>query len=209
MLGAVKWRSGTWQDQPVQIFAVINGTLNFIFSEMERMRRPLGEVCEDAIKSGFAEPGASDPLSHINHELEDVLRKTCVLHNTILASGSKFVTPDQFSQLIQTTEGIERLSEVGGGCRFIVSFTNHSSLEKPTFLGQDFFSLVGKWEISGGFRRIADLPDVSWLPLHVGNALLFVEGLHGKGGKYHVVGNGAGAEPTTSAMLNDFDQLCF
>lgn len=62
--------------QQVEIHAVINGTLNFVFDEMRR-GRTLGEACEEARKLGYAEPGATDALSLVNGELTDVRLKTC------------------------------------------------------------------------------------------------------------------------------------
>ncbi|MDD5318858.1 MAG: hypothetical protein PHF79_03545, partial [Candidatus Pacebacteria bacterium] len=68
-------------DKPVRISAVLNGTLNFIFDQI-RSGSTFGGACKEAIRLGFAEPGAVGLLSLINGELKDVVMKICVMFNT-------------------------------------------------------------------------------------------------------------------------------
>ncbi len=196
-------------DKQVEIHAIVNGTLNFIFDEVRRGGRSLGEACKEAYKLGYAEPGASDPLSLINGELKDVRMKTCVFFNTVLAT-QKLVTPDQFGLLEQTTDDLEQLSEEGGDHRLVVSFSNHKSTKEYPRFGKQFgLHFIDGWHITGAFRQITQASQLSsWLPGGVGNAVHIIEGELGSGGKYTLSGPGAGHEPTTSAMLADFAELC-
>ncbi len=196
-------------DKQVEISAVVNGTLNFLFDEIRRGGRSLGEACKEACKLGYAEPGATDPLSLINGELKDVRMKTCVFFNTVLASN-RLVTPDEFGLLEQTASDLEQLSEDGGDYRLVVSFSNHKQTKEHPRFGKQFgLHFIDGWHITGSFRQITQASQLSlWLPAGVGNAVYITEGELGSGGKYILSGPGAGHEPTTSAMLADFEELC-
>jgi len=195
------------EDKVVEIHAVVNGTLNFILDEMRRGGRSLGEACKEAGKLGYAEPGASDPLSLINGELKDVRMKVCVLFNTVLAK-QKLVTPDEFGLLELSTDDLERLNEEGGDYRLVVSFSNHKLTKEYSRFGKQFgLHFIDGWHITGEFRQITQASQLSWLPGGVGNAIHIIEGELGSGGKYTLSGPGAGHEPTTSAMLADFSEL--
>ncbi len=193
----------------VEIHAVINGTLNFIFDELRHSGRSIGEVCNEVFKSGYAEPGANDSLSLINGELKDVRMKTCDFFNTVLAT-ERLITPDEFGLLKLTDDDLENLSEEGGDYRLVVSFSNHKSVKDHPRFGRQFgLHSVDGWHITGSFRQITQASQLlSWLPGGVGNAVHIIEGELGSGGKYTLSGPGAGHEPTTSAMLADFEELC-
>ncbi|MFA6602037.1 MAG: hypothetical protein WCT02_04240 [Candidatus Paceibacterota bacterium] len=195
-------------NKQVEISAVVNGTLNFIFDEIRRGGRSLGEACKEACKLGYAEPGATDPLSLINGELKDVRMKTCVFFNTILAID-RIVTPDELGLLEQTAPDLEQLNEEGGDYRLVVSFSNHKQTKEHPRFGKRFkLHFVDGWHITGSFRQITQASQLSsWLPGGVGNAVHIIEGELGSGGKYTLSGPGAGHEPTTSAMLADFEEL--
>ena len=193
--------------QQMQIHVVLNGTLNFVFDEMRRGGRTLGEACEEAVKLGYAEPGANDPQNLINGELVDVHRKICVFFNMVLTQN-EFLTPDQLGLFAQSTSEIQRLSEDGADCRLVISFSNYPSVTEYQSFGPSLKVKIDKWIIYGGFRKIVHLSTFDWLPSGVSNAIHIIEGQFGRGGKYTLTGPGAGAEPTTSAMLNDFNQLC-
>ncbi len=195
-------------NRQVKISAVINGTLNFIFSQMS-CGTTLDESCRQAIQLGYAEPGADDPISLINGELRDVLMKTCVFFNTVLATD-EIITPDYFGKFELTTDDLESLNQVGKDYRLIVSFSNHPKPQVSQTFGEEF-SLHSHdgWHITGGFRQISHTPQLySWLPGGVGNAVNIVDGELGSGGEYTLSGPGAGREPTTSAMLADLAELC-
>ncbi|MEI6480673.1 MAG: hypothetical protein WCO12_04160, partial [bacterium] len=104
----------------------------------------------------------------------------------------------------------EELSEEGGDYRLVISFSNHESIkENPRFGKQFGLHFIDGWHITGSFRQITQASQLaSWLPGGVGNAVHIIEGELGSGGKYTLSGPGAGHEPTTSAMLADFKELC-
>ena len=190
---------------PVEIQGVFNGTSNFILDEMSR-GRGLGEACAEASRLGYAEPGASSPLELINGELGDVVRKCCVFFNTTLAGPLDSLTPERLGSFVFGPEGLEKLARQGGNHRLIVSFSRSRKKPREKVVGTGVSATLGGWQISAGFRQISPA-DAIWLPGGVGNALHIVEGELGSGGKYTLSGPGAGAEPTTSAMLNDFENL--
>ena len=192
----------------VKISTVLNGTLNFIFSQM-KCGTTLDEACRHAIRLGYAEPGADDPISLINGELRDVLMKTCVFFNTVLAKD-EIITPDYFGKFELAADDLESLSEIGKDYRMVVNFSNHPKPQGPQTFGKEFsLHSHDRWHISGGFRQISHTPELySWLPGGVGNAVNIVDGEFGSGGEYTLSGPGAGREPTTSAMIADFAELC-
>ncbi len=192
-------------DKQVEIHAVVNGTLNFIFDS----EQSLGEACGEASRLGYAEPGASDPLSLINGELKDVGMKICDFFNTVLAKN-EFITPKRLGSFTLTTKDLEELSREGGNRRMVVSFTNKTPPKELHRLGKQFGPrCIDGWHITGSFRQVTQASQLSsWLPGGVGNAVHIIEGKLGSGGIYTLSGPGAGPEPTTSAMLADFDELC-
>lgn len=192
----------------VEIHAVINGTLNFVFDEVARGGRTLGEACDEAMKLGYAEPGARNALSLINGELRDVMMKTCVLFNTTLARN-EFITPSKLGALELAPWQLEELSQKAADYRFVVSFSNRTAPKRHSFFNDNFFEIaVGEWYIQGGFRQVhGDTDLASWLPGGVGNAAHIIEGELGSGGKYILSGPGAGHEATTTVMQNDAERL--
>ena len=191
----------------VQIDAVVNGTLNFIFDEVSRGGRTLGEACGEAVHLGYAEPGARNPTDLINGELQDITMKTCVLYNTVLADNTT-ITPNNIGFLHVGAKDLENLGERAGRYRFIVSFTKGQVRNPDFFGGICFTETIEAWRIQGGFRDTHQDPELlSWLPSGVGNAAHVTEGELGAGGKYHLSGPGAGAEPTATAMINDMLRL--
>ena len=189
----------------MRVETVINGTLNFVFSEIER-GRTLSEACSEALALGYAEPGATDEVSLINGELADIVMKTCVLFNTTL-SRKKSLSPFFAKGFKLSLDDIENLSDVAADYRFVVTFSNTTG-SMGEYLGARFETEQDGWRIAGGFRRISRSSAFDWVPNGVSNALHIVEGDRlGKGGSYTVSGPGAGIEPTTTAMLNDFERL--
>ena len=189
-------------DEPVEIHAVLNGSLNFIFDALGR-GRSLGEACEEARRLEIIEPGATDPLAIINGELKDVSMKACVLFNTSLVR-EQCISPDQFVPPVLTEEDLRELSEEEPGYRLLIHFSNQSPMKDPDLEKHVWSSEINRWHITGAFRRSAS----SWVPRGKGNAIHIIEGRLGGGGIYTLSGPGAGLEPTTSAMLADFKELC-
>jgi homoserine dehydrogenase len=196
-------RSRHLNHRRTEVQTVINGTCNFVFDEVARGDRTLGEACQEASRIGYAEPGARDPLSLINGELRDVVMKTCVLFNTTLAREN-FITPDTLGPFQLGTEQLEELSARAANHRLVVSFSNRTGQKRHSFFNGNFEITLDGWHIQGGFRNTHDDAELlSWLPGGVGNAVHIVEGELGSGGQYTLTGPGAGHEPTTTAMLND------
>ena len=189
----------------VEIHAVLNGTLNFIFDEVARGGGGLAEVCREAVRLGFAEPGTEDPISLINGELKDVHMKTCVFFNSLFGENGT-ISPHMFDGIRIAEEDVHAL--FGEEYRFCVSFCRLSNPpEKERFFGHRSFGIKkGDWHIKGGFVSVGPLEE-QWLPSGVGNAVHIIEGEFGSGGIYTLSGPGAGAEPTVTAMLNDAQLL--
>ncbi|MFZ2593811.1 MAG: hypothetical protein WAX38_03510 [Minisyncoccia bacterium] len=186
-----------------EIQAVVNGTCNFIFHQTAFGGRTLGEACSEAVRLGYAEPGATEPLDIINGELHDIRMKTCVLFNTILAD-SVYITPRDLGALKLSESALEDIRRKSGQYRLVVTLSNAPSPQPFEYTGAHFMTNVDGWNIQGGFRDTQKEPELhTWLPPGVNNALHITEGKLGSGGRFLVSGPGAGHEPTTSAIMND------
>lgn len=191
----------------IQMDAVINGTCNFIFHQTAQGGRTLGEACDEAARLGYAEPGSKEPLNLINGELKDVRMKTCVLFNTVLAQKLR-ITPRDLGSLSLNEATLDELSRQSGSVRLVVQFTNSENAKIAQYSGCQFITSVDGWTIQGGFRNLQKEPELlQWLPGGVGNAIHITEGKLGSGGRYTLMGPGAGAEATTSAILNDIHEI--
>ena len=193
----------------MEIDAVLNGTLNYVFDEVAG-NQTLGEVCAQASKLGYAEPGNTGPLSLINGELKDVILKVCVFANmTLREENGPFLHPAmfEFDSFKLTGEQLAALNKVAYKSRLVVSFSKNNDMT-PSYAGNHCSVQFGPWTISIGFRDIThDVALAEWLPAGVGNAVHIVEGPLGAGGGYTLTGPGAGLEPTTTAMINDIARL--
>ncbi len=200
-------RLRTPDQRVVQMEVVINGTCNFIFHQTAQGGRTLGEACDEAARLGYAEPGSREPLGLINGELKDVRMKTCVLFNTVLAH-SLHITPRDLGSLSLNESTLEELSRRSASTRLVIQFSNAENAKIAEYSGCQFVTSVDGWTIQGGFRNLQKEPELlQWLPGGVGNALHITEGKLGSGGKYLLTGPGAGAEATTSALLNDIQEI--
>ncbi len=186
-----------------EIHAVLNGTLNFIFDEISR-GRSLGEVVAEAKKLGYAEPGAENPIDILNMEAcRDVPMKAAIVFN-ILGLGN--ISAFNIESRPLDEAGLKQLLREAHKRRFIVSITRDSDLE-PDVIG-GFRVENNGWVISAGFKNTHANPLFARLVLGgVNNALLIHEGRDGVDGTYVVSGQGAGAFPTTKAMLIDVQRL--
>ncbi len=188
------------------IEGVLNGTCNFIFDYVASGKGTLAEACAMASVLGYADPGSSAPLPLINGELVDVVMKTCIFFNTVLSKGS-FLTPDLLGSFQLDANQLEELSGKARSYRLVVSFSNQGK-RKLSFFNGHFEAEADGWYIQGGFRDTREDDDLlTWLPGGVKNAVHVVEGELGKGGAYTLLGPGAGAEETTTAMINDMLSL--
>ncbi len=190
-----------------EVHAVINGTLNYIFDEISRGRN-LAEVIEEAKTLGYTEPGASSPVEIINKEsLGDIPMKSAILFNICFR---KF-TPERMKaknvKLNKIGEPeIKKLITEAQDRRYIVSITKGNNYEEDVIGG--FQYQIDNWTISAGFKNISKNPLFSELaPSGVNNSLLIYEGEYGIDGTYKITGQGAGAGPTTSSMIQDAIKL--
>lgn len=188
-------QSRFWYDQKVEVYAVLNGSLNFFFEAIAQGKN-CEQAYEDILLLDSAESGSTDPLSFVNGDRRDLYMKTAAFYNTLIAKDS-FITPDQLRYFDLDQAGLKRITEGNDQYRFVVSFLSHRGPNKD------------QWEVKVAPRKINDDPFYSWIPGGIENGIRIIEGENGIGGKYTLIGDGAGLVPTTSAMLADFKRLCF
>jgi homoserine dehydrogenase len=194
---------------PLEIRAVLNGSINFLCGFMSR-GKGLGEACLAAADRHLLEPGSNDPVSVFTGELRDALLKSCITYETCLAEGDWHITPDSFAVQEVTSTLLDTLSR-GPSCRFVVTITNRSKpIQDPRLLTTMFClrEQINGWSISGDFIEIDDSDAYDWLPHEENNAFRIAEGDYGNNGIYVLGGPGAGRRPTATAMIHDFIRLC-
>ncbi len=193
-----------------RVYAIVNGTLNFIFDGISNGRSP-GEMVAEASMLGYAEPGAENTLDVVNTEAgKDVPRKSAILFNNFLRSlgEDRFITSDI---LFHTTrrinpEMMRELIRQAGNRRYIVSIRRPDS-EAEDVIGGYGLEFSG-WRLEGGFRPISDNPLYQrMLTRGVDNSILVAEGVDETRGVYNLRGPGAGAPPTASAMMRDLEDM--
>jgi homoserine dehydrogenase len=92
-------REGISGDRVTALYGILNGTSNFILTEIEKYGRPFADVLAEAQQLGYAE---ADPTADIDGF--DARSKLALL--AALAFGEKITPSDIF------TEGIRRISPV-------------------------------------------------------------------------------------------------
>jgi homoserine dehydrogenase len=92
-------REGISGDRVTALYGILNGTSNFILTEIEKRRAPFGEVLAEAQQRGYAE---ADPTADIDGY--DARSKLAIL--SALAFGERITPSDIY------TEGIRRVSPV-------------------------------------------------------------------------------------------------
>jgi len=195
--------------QVMEIHAIVNGTLNFIFNGVGNGRE-VSEVVQEAQKLGYSEPGADNVLDVINGEATgDVPKKTAILCN-ILGLTKKETQPviqtitDVHNPL--TEKELKKLMAEARDRRYIISLTKQQ-LEEDIINGFAT-TLASGWHVNGGFKKISENPHYSRLVLPgVNNALMMIEGKDGKYGTSLISGPGAGAGPTANSMMIDAYKL--
>lgn len=187
-----------------EMHAVLNGTLNFVFDEMGRGDRTIGEAVDEAARLGYAEPGNTDVLAVINGEIRDTVMKAAVVFNTCRFSLKPVRAMDVKCRLLDRMM-LDHLLLEAGARRYIVSFTHF----KPDDEAIGGFSLeMGDWWITGGFRELSANPlYAKVLPHGADNAVLIYEGQYGEDGSYRLSGPGAGPKPTARSMILDAEHL--
>jgi homoserine dehydrogenase len=189
-----------------QVYVIPNGTMNYIFSGLA-MGNPRGQIIEEVKKLRYAEPGESDSVEIIMAEVEDAAKKISLLFNLCFGS-SVILRAKEIS--ISLTEGmVEEAIGQARMRRFVVSFLKEEGVRPTPNNIEAFRHSIDGWVIQGGFptmdnQLIARLcAATTW----VNNGLLTVEGCEGTDGVYLCVGPGAGASPTTAAMIRDAEKL--
>lgn len=176
-----------------RIYAIVNGTLNFVFDSLSR-GVGLDEIIKESRLRGYSEPGSGGVVDLINREMKDVALKSSILVNTL---GLGEVRAREFQLNVLTESDVRELVTQAERYRVMVSLSCYDSGIKP--IG-GFEEAIGDWKLSGGFVDTRSLSNFSGvLPSGVGN-MIYLQGNH------HFVsmwGDGAGVEPTVSTMMND------
>mgnify|MGYP001594839525 FL=1 len=198
----LRWAQERMNPDVMEIHAILNGTLNYVFSQLSQ-ERTLGEVVDEAKKLGYAEPGADSHLAVIKTEANrDIPMKTAILFN-MLGLGEIRARNIKTKPIREVC--LQKLIKQAKQRRYIVSITR-KILDDDIIGGFNYES--NGWFISAGFKRVDENPLFSRLRVNgVNNALLFYEGKDGENGTYVLSGQGAGASPTCSSMIKDLENL--
>jgi len=171
-------REGISGDNVVALYGILNGTCNYMLTEMEKRNVPLAEVLAEAQSLGYAE---ADPTYDIDGF--DARSKLVLL--AALAFGEKITPSDIFM------EGIRRISPI--------------DFRYAKVLGHTIRLVCGARKTANGlilFVRPALIP-VSTILAGVQGAYnaVWVKGKFGEDTFYY--GWGAGARPTGVAVVSD------
>jgi homoserine dehydrogenase len=167
-----------------RVYGILNGTCNFILTQMQAEKRPFADVLKEAQALGYAE---ADPTFDIGGF--DTAHKLAIL--TSLAFGTKVALDQIHVEGIQsiTQADIEAVDSLGYRIKLLgVAHETESGIEarvSPALVYKD--SAIA--EVSGVTNAVAIDGDYS------GNILL--------------VGAGAGAKPTASAVASDIIDIGF
>lgn len=167
-----------------RVYGILNGTCNFILTQMQNEKRPFADVLKEAQDLGYAE---ADPTFDVGGF--DTAHKLAIL--TSLAFGTKVALDQIHVEGIQsiTQADIEASDSLGYRIKLLgVAHETESGIEarvSPALVYKD--SAIA--EVSGVTNAIAIDGD------YAGNILL--------------VGAGAGAKPTASAVASDIIDIGF
>ena len=176
-------REGLIVNDITKLTGILNGTANYILSEMEKSKKGFDEVLVDAQKKGYAE---SDPSFDVDGI--DAAHKIIIL--SALAYGKM---PDIDNLTIKgirniTLNDITYCNELG----FKIKLLGNSMLSKNSDGEDELFCSVEPWLI----------------PIHYGlsnvsGVINAVQVQSSLAGSVMITGAGAGGEPTASAVLAD------
>lgn len=181
-----------------------NATMNYILDGVAA-GRAIGVVVDEAVRLGYAEPGAQEPRDVLASELGDIVRKTAIVANSCHLDDSP-VRANTISHPKLSEEDMARLLREAQRRRYIVSVTRAPPDHEDVIAGFQFQH--GNWYVTGGFKRTDQNPLYHQLvPPGAGNAVLISEGPYGADGAYVLHGPGAGPRPTSRSMMIDADHL--
>ena len=162
-----------------KIYGILNGTSNYILSEMENSNKNFSEVLKKAQKLGFAEPG--NPKLDLNGF--DAFAKVKIL--SALAFNSKI------SKVKCLMEGIENIElkdiEIANQLDLRIKLLGISELKNNHLFETVHPSLVKKNSYIGNVNGVMNAVIIEGKP--IGESIL--------------QGEGAGPGPTSSALLSD------
>ena len=176
-------REGLIVNDITKVTGILNGTANYILSEMELNEKDFDEVLVDAQKKGYAEADPSFDIDGID-----------AAHKTIILSGLAYgKMPDINNLSIKgirniTLNDIKYCSELG----YKIKLLGNSEVSFNKSSKEEFFCSVEPWLIPKNYG----LSNVSG----VLNAVQVQSSL---AGSVMITGAGAGGEPTASAVLAD------
>lgn len=176
-------REGLIVNEIHKLTGILNGTANYILSEMEIEEKGFDEVLLDAQKKGYAEADPSFDIDGID-----------TAHKTIILSGLAYGKMPSLNDL--SIKGIRNITlnditycnELG----YKIKLLGNSEIVSNTNGDEELFCSVEPWLIPKDYG----LSSVS----NVTNAVQVKSSL---AGTVMVTGPGAGGEPTASAVLAD------
>jgi homoserine dehydrogenase len=171
-------REGLTANRIEWIAGIINGTSNFILSEMRATGRSFNEVLAEAQKRGYAETDPTFDVEGID-----------AAHKLTIMSAIAFGVPMQFDKVY--TEGISRLTRED--IRYAEELGYRIKLLGITRRGNHGIELRVHPTLVPARRLIANVEGVMNAVLVKGDAV----------GSTLYYGPGAGAEPTASAVIAD------
>ena len=176
-------REGLIVNEITKLTGILNGTANYILSEMELTEKNFDEVLSDAQKKGYAEADPSFDIDGID-----------AAHKTIILSGLAYGKMPNINNL--AIKGIRNISlndikycsELG----YKIKLLGNSLVTKNEDNEEELFCSIEPWLIPKNFG----LSNVSG----VLNAVQVQSSL---AGSVMITGAGAGGKPTASAVLAD------
>lgn len=206
--GIVQFLNHRFFTGTLEVHTILNGTLNYIWDDL-KMGNPLGHVVEEIKNLGYTEPGDDDPISIILNEIRsDTTKKTAILFNLCMHSDAVLAAKN--INTVITKEMVARAIKEAGNRRFVISFEKAENFLEEAESVPAFIHYIGDWVITGGFKKVDRNPLITRLcgsATWVNNSVLTVEGKNGVDGVYLCSGPGAGASPTTAAMIRDAERL--
>ncbi len=166
-------------DRLLGVTGILNGTCNFVLTEMERTGRAFGEVLAEAQALGYAE---ADPTSDVSGQ--DAAYKLALLSRMAFAQA----VPVEAVRV----EGIDRLLP----CDFVYAAQLHRT---PRQLGLSRLLPSGRLLLSVRTHMVA----VTSILAKVAGPFNAVQLTGEHGGDFVLYGRGAGGAPTATAVLAD------